>query len=180
FFPQAAKRAGWIVNDHSPCPLRHVGFGLVQADDFDRFQTLSTKVVSLVNLFEEAKSLFKAILVGQAAEKLEHTAEALGYDAVKYAVLKANRLSNYTINFDEMCNEKEDTVVYLQYTHVQISSILEKFRSRIDGLKESTVRYKYAAVAYVKSANLAVGLSCYKRCALRFFFNITRDVLDDN
>nr|GEZ05498.1 aminoacyl-tRNA synthetase, class 1a, anticodon-binding [Tanacetum cinerariifolium] len=102
----AAKRAGWIVNDHSPCPLRHAGFRLVQADDFDRFQTLSTEVVSLVNLFEEAKSRCKAILVGQAAEKLEHTAEALGYDAVKYAVLKANRLANYTINFDEMLNEK--------------------------------------------------------------------------
>nr|GEW63052.1 aminoacyl-tRNA synthetase, class 1a, anticodon-binding [Tanacetum cinerariifolium] len=61
----AAKRAGWIVNDHSPCLLRHAGFGLVQADDFDRFQTLSTEVVSLVNLFEEAKSRCKAILVGQ-------------------------------------------------------------------------------------------------------------------
>nr|GFB23769.1 aminoacyl-tRNA synthetase, class 1a, anticodon-binding [Tanacetum cinerariifolium] len=112
----AAKRAGWIVNDHSPCPLRHAGFRLVQADDFDRFQTLSTEVVSLVNLFEEAKSRCKAILVGQAAEKLEHTAEALGYDAVKYAVLKANRLANYTINFDEMLNEKRVCVRIMKKT----------------------------------------------------------------
>ena len=65
FFPQAAKRAGWIVNDHSPCPLSHVGFGLVQADDSERFQTLSTKDVSLVNLFDEAKSRCKAVLVEQ-------------------------------------------------------------------------------------------------------------------
>ncbi|PWA87719.1 Aminoacyl-tRNA synthetase, class 1a, anticodon-binding [Artemisia annua] len=134
----AAKRAGWIVNDHSPCPLSHVGFGLVQADDSERFQTLSTKDVSLVNLFDEAKSRCKAVLVEQAKEP-EHTAEALGYDAVKYAILKNNRLTNYTINFDEMLNEKEDTVVYLQYTHAQICSVLKKYKKRIEKLKDPEV-----------------------------------------
>lgn len=134
----AAKRAGWIVNDHSPCPLSHVGFGLVQADDSKRFQTLSTKDVSLVNLFDEAKSRCKAVLVEQAKEP-ERTAEVLGYDAVKYAILKNNRLTNYTINFDEMLNEKEDTVVYLQYTHAQICSILKKYKKRIEKLKDPKV-----------------------------------------
>ncbi|GKE98582.1 arginine--tRNA ligase, chloroplastic/mitochondrial-like protein isoform X2, partial [Tanacetum coccineum] len=69
----AAKRAGWIVSDRCPYPLSHVGFGLVQADDYER-------------LLDEAKIRCKAVLVGQAdkadewtAQELEDTAEALAY-----------------------------------------------------------------------------------------------------
>ncbi|GJX46559.1 anticodon-binding aminoacyl-tRNA synthetase, class 1a [Tanacetum coccineum] len=66
------------------------GFGHVQGDDLDRFQSSNTKVVSLVNLLDEAKTRCKVLLAGQAgmadewtSEELEHAAEALGYGAVK-------------------------------------------------------------------------------------------------
>ncbi|GKE45358.1 arginine--tRNA ligase, cytoplasmic-like protein isoform X1, partial [Tanacetum coccineum] len=87
-------------------------FGHVQGDDLDRFQSSNTKVVSLVNLLDEAKTRCKVLLAGQAgmadewtSEELEHAAEALGYGAVKYADLN-NRLTNYTFSFDQMLNEK--------------------------------------------------------------------------
>nr|GEY87864.1 aminoacyl-tRNA synthetase, class 1a, anticodon-binding [Tanacetum cinerariifolium] len=103
----AAKRAGWLTEDHPRYLLSHVGFGHVQFDDFKRFQTLSTKVDDFVSLPDEAKSRCKALLVGQGmadewtAEDLDHAAEALGYYALKYADLKNNRLANYTFDFDQ-------------------------------------------------------------------------------
>ena len=65
FSPQAAKRVGLITDDHSIYPVSHVGVGHVQGDDFERFQTFDTKVVSFVNLLEEAKSRCKVLLAGQ-------------------------------------------------------------------------------------------------------------------
>ncbi|GKA64327.1 anticodon-binding aminoacyl-tRNA synthetase, class 1a, partial [Tanacetum coccineum] len=53
----AAKHAGWIVTQHSR--ISHVGFGLVEGDDLERF-------VDLNDLLDEAKSRCKAVLVGQA------------------------------------------------------------------------------------------------------------------
>ncbi|PWA74040.1 arginyl-tRNA synthetase, class Ic [Artemisia annua] len=137
----AAKRAGWIESDQLHRPLSTVGIGLVQGDDFERFLTLGTKVVNLGNLLDAAKSHCKAVLVGQGkadewtAEELEHTAEALGYGAVKYAHLKNNRLTSYTFSFDQMLNGQGNTAVYLQYTHVRICSIIRKSSKEIKELK---------------------------------------------
>ncbi|GJZ75855.1 anticodon-binding aminoacyl-tRNA synthetase, class 1a [Tanacetum coccineum] len=138
----AAKHVGLIADDHSKYPLSHVGFGHVQGDDFERFQTSNTKVVSLVNLLDEAKTRCKVLLAGQAgmadewtAEELEHAAEALGYGAVKYADLKNNRLTNYTFSFDQILDEEGNTAVYLHYTHHQVCSII---RSSSKDIKELT------------------------------------------
>ncbi|GJV98313.1 anticodon-binding aminoacyl-tRNA synthetase, class 1a [Tanacetum coccineum] len=113
----AAKRAGWLTEDHSEYLLSHVGFGHVQFDDLKRLRTLSTKVDNLVGLLDEAKSCCKALLVGQGmadgwtAEDLDHAAEALGYGVVKYVYLKNNRLANYTFDFDQMLNKEAEELV---------------------------------------------------------------------
>ncbi|KAL7601737.1 arginine--tRNA ligase, cytoplasmic isoform X1 [Lactuca sativa] len=143
-FFTAAKRAGWLPNDENKYPkTSHVGFGLVLGDDGKRFRTRSTEVVKLVDLLDEAKTRCKAALVerGKAAEwtaeELEHTAEAVGYGAVKYADLKNNRLTNYTFNFDQMLNDKGNTAVYLLYAHARICSIIRKSGKDIEELKKA-------------------------------------------
>ncbi|GKD27328.1 arginine--tRNA ligase, chloroplastic/mitochondrial-like protein isoform X2, partial [Tanacetum coccineum] len=93
-----AESVGWNVTIHCHDPLSHVGF--VQVEGFEGF--------GLVQLLDEAKSRCKAILVGEAGGELEdteHTAEALGYGAVKYEVLKNNKLTGYTFSFDDMFKE---------------------------------------------------------------------------
>ncbi|GJT23041.1 anticodon-binding aminoacyl-tRNA synthetase, class 1a [Tanacetum coccineum] len=52
----AAKHVGWIVTQHSR--ISHVGLGLVEGDDLERF-------VDLDDLLDEAKSRCKVVLVGQ-------------------------------------------------------------------------------------------------------------------
>ncbi|GJY29430.1 anticodon-binding aminoacyl-tRNA synthetase, class 1a, partial [Tanacetum coccineum] len=128
----AAKRAGCIVTDHcQQSKIIYVEFGLVEGDAVERS-------VDLNDLLDEAKSRCKAKLVGQgtAVVDLEHTAEALGYGAVKYADLKNNRMTNYKFSFDEMLNEKGNTAVYLQYTHARICSITKRSDKKIRKLKK--------------------------------------------
>ncbi|GKB34485.1 arginine--tRNA ligase, cytoplasmic-like protein isoform X1 [Tanacetum coccineum] len=66
------------------------------------------EVVKLIDLLDEAKTRCKAALVERVwtDERLEQTAEALGYGAVKYADLKNNRLTNYKFNYDQMLSDK--------------------------------------------------------------------------
>ncbi|KAI5419495.1 hypothetical protein KIW84_043602 [Lathyrus oleraceus] len=82
---------------------------------------VTTVIISLQTNFTSRvfKSSFKE-------EESEKTSEAIGYGAVKYADWKINRLTNYTFNFDQMLNDKENTVVYLQYAHARICSIIRK------------------------------------------------------
>ncbi|RVW96317.1 Arginine--tRNA ligase, chloroplastic/mitochondrial [Vitis vinifera] len=174
-FEMAAKLAGWLpANDNMYPKASHVGFGLVLGEDGKRFRTRNTEVVRLVDLLDEAKNRSKSVLIerGKAAEwteqELEHTAEAVGYGAVKYADLKNNRLTNYTFNFDQMLNDKVrlllllifivqcaipmkhkanifaipivgNTAVYLLYAHARICSIIRKSGKDIDELKKTGV-----------------------------------------
>ncbi|XP_038711267.1 arginine--tRNA ligase, cytoplasmic-like isoform X1 [Tripterygium wilfordii] len=141
---KAAKRAGWLPDDGNTYPkTNHVGFGLVLGEDGKRFRTRSSEVVRLVDLLDEAKSRSKDALIERGKDKewteeeLEHTAEAVGYGAVKYADLKNNRLTNYTFNFDQMLNDKGNTAVYLLYAHARICSIIRKSGKDIEELKKT-------------------------------------------
>ncbi|PPD85339.1 hypothetical protein GOBAR_DD17718 [Gossypium barbadense] len=85
----------------------------VQGGFLKRFRTRNTEVVCLVDLLDEAKNRSKVALIEQGKgeewteEEIESTADAVGYGAVKYADLKNNKLTNYTLNFDQMLNDKK-------------------------------------------------------------------------
>ncbi|KAI3990336.1 hypothetical protein MKX01_037675 [Papaver californicum] len=71
------------------------------------------------------------------AEKLEQTAEAIGYGAVKFANLKNNRETDYIFSYDQMLNDKGNTVVKLHYTHARSCSIISKSGQDIKELKKT-------------------------------------------
>ncbi|GJV15497.1 RNA-directed DNA polymerase, eukaryota [Tanacetum coccineum] len=80
------------------------------------------------------------LVQGKAEDKdLEHTAEALGYGAVKYADLKNN---SYTFSFNDMLNEKGNTAAYLQYTYARICKIMRTSWKHIDELEVETLSLK--------------------------------------
>ncbi|GJZ94365.1 anticodon-binding aminoacyl-tRNA synthetase, class 1a, partial [Tanacetum coccineum] len=137
------EKADWVVHvtdEGKRVSIEiHVGFGLVQGDDFKH-----PKAVDFVNMLDKAKSHCKGLLArtGMAdawtAVEIEHAAEALGIGALKYADLKNNRLTNYTFSFDQMLNEEGDTAVYLQFTHARICSFIKKLKA--EELQESTLK----------------------------------------
>ncbi|KAF5743010.1 arginine--tRNA ligase cytoplasmic-like isoform X2 [Tripterygium wilfordii] len=82
----ATERAGWLPDDDSTYQkTSHVGFGLVLVED----SKMLLEVVRLVDLLVAAMSRIKDALIEQGIDKewteevLEHTAEAVGYGAVK-------------------------------------------------------------------------------------------------
>jgi len=62
--------AGWLPDpSEKKFPkTSHVGFGLVLGSDGKQFRTCSTKVVLLVDLFDEAKSRSKSELLQSLTE----------------------------------------------------------------------------------------------------------------
>ncbi|XP_038711269.1 arginine--tRNA ligase, cytoplasmic-like [Tripterygium wilfordii] len=83
---RATERAGWLPDDDSTYQkTSHVGFGLVLVED----SKMLLEVVRLVDLLVAAMSRIKDALIEQGIDKewteevLEHTAEAVGYGAVK-------------------------------------------------------------------------------------------------
>ncbi|VVA93284.1 unnamed protein product [Arabis nemorensis] len=108
---KAARKADWLPSNDKTYPrASHVRFGQVLGEGKDKEWTL---------------------------EELNQTAEAVGYGALKYADLKNNRSTDYSFSFDQMLNDKGDTVVYLLRAHARICSIIRKSGKDIDELKKT-------------------------------------------
>ncbi|GJU53293.1 arginine--tRNA ligase, chloroplastic/mitochondrial-like protein isoform X2, partial [Tanacetum coccineum] len=162
----AAESLGWTVTNHCHDPLSHVGFGLLQVED--------VKGLGLLQLLDEAKSRCKAILGVKDKEgeykEGEHTAEALGYGAVKYEVLKNNRLTNHTFSFNDMLKktgksltlkddrERELGLHVLRFTELPgetnlpqtIVAIDEKYKARKNIATDQFDRYGVSVPALTK------------------------------
>ncbi|WJX17939.1 arginine--tRNA ligase [Trifolium repens] len=141
---KAFRRAGWLPKDENEYPIcTHIGFGLVLGKDGKRLRSSSGETVRLVDLLDKAKEKSKIALLKRgntkewSEEEIEKASEAIGYGAVKYADLKNNRTTNYTINFKQMLNDKGNTAVYLIYAHARICSIIRKSGKDIEELKKT-------------------------------------------
>ncbi|KFK38731.1 hypothetical protein AALP_AA3G153100 [Arabis alpina] len=142
-FFKVARNAGWLPENDKTYPrASNVTFGVVNGEDGKRFRGRGKEAVSLTDLLDEAKTRSKAALIerGKVKEwtpkKLDQTAEAVGYGAVKYADLKNNRSTSYVFNFDKMLDDKGDTAVYLLYAYARICSVIEKSGKDMDELKK--------------------------------------------
>ncbi|WJX11492.1 arginine--tRNA ligase [Trifolium repens] len=141
---KAFRRAGWLPKDENEYPIcTHIGFGLVLGKDGKRLRSSMGETVRLVDLLDKAKEKSKIALLQRgntkewSEEEIEKASEAIGYGAVKYADLKNNRTTNYTINFKQMLNDKGNTAVYLIYAHARICSIIRKSGKDIEELKKT-------------------------------------------
>ncbi|VVA98658.1 unnamed protein product [Arabis nemorensis] len=109
----AARNAGWLPENDKTYPrASHVTFGVVTREDGKRFRNRDGEIIPLTDLLDEAKTRSKAALVERGKvkewtlEKLDQTAEAVGYGAVKYADLKNNRPTPYVFSYDKMLDDK--------------------------------------------------------------------------
>ena len=125
----AGRRIGWL-NSKRDVAVDHVGFGLVTGEDGKRLRTRSGETVKLKDLLTEAKERclqqFLTRGIDLDMETLRASAQDLGTSAVKYADLRNNISTNYAFSFARMLDLKGNTAVYLQYSFVRVSSILER------------------------------------------------------
>lgn len=123
----AAVRKLGIVDDQE---LVHVKFGMMLGEDMKKFSTRAGKVVSLLDLLQEAIVRARQVVDEKQPdlpeEERQKIAEAVGIGAVKYNDLSQNRQSDIVFNWDRMLSFEGNSGPYLQYAYARLKSILRK------------------------------------------------------
>ncbi|WP_338757268.1 arginine--tRNA ligase [Nocardia vulneris] len=124
---ETARRAGWLRDG---IEAEHVPFGTVLGPDGTPFKTRAGGTVRLGDLLDDAVARARAVVAaknpGLTATELDAIATQSGIGAVKYADLSTARVKDYTFDLDRMVAFTGNTVVYLQYAHARIRSLLGK------------------------------------------------------
>lgn len=125
---KAAEKAGYL--DPKEVRVDHVPFGVVLGADGTKFKTRSGDTEKLIDLLYEAVKQAKAILHDRlpdlSEKELQHTAEVLGIDAVKYADLSSHRIKDYMFSYERMLRFEGNTAAFLLYAYVRTQSIKRK------------------------------------------------------
>ncbi len=134
---KASEKAGYY--DPKKVTVNHVGFGLVLGPDGKKFKTRSGDTERLLDLLlaavEKAKTILTERGVQMDAQQLDATAKTLGINAIKYADLSSNRVSDYTFSYDRMLRFEGNTAAFLMYSYVRINGIKRKVGKEINTIK---------------------------------------------
>lgn len=108
----------------------HVTFGVVLGPDGKKFKTRSGETEKLMDLLNAAVAEAKKILLDKEPEiepaECEHRARVLGIDAVKYADLSCNRISDYVFSYERMLRFEGNTAAFILYSYVRVAGIKRK------------------------------------------------------
>jgi len=106
--------------------IEHVNYGLVLG-----MSTRKGAVVFLEQIIRGAASVMHEQMKKNqekdaAVEDPEQTSLEVGLTAIKIQDMAAKRINNYNFNWDRMTSFEGDTVPYLQYAHVRLTSLTRK------------------------------------------------------
>ena len=129
----AAKKAEFYVPEQ--VRVDHVPFGLVLKADGKKFKTRSGDTERLIDLLQTAIDKAKQKLLEHDPDisetELEFSSKILGLNAVKYADLSCNRISDYIFSYEKMLKFEGNTAAFLLYAYVRIRSIQRKININI-------------------------------------------------
>jgi len=125
---RTAEKAGYL--DPHKVRFDHVPFGVVLGGDGKKFRTRSGETEKLIDLLTAAVKEARSILEARGgdlddAEK-ERLAHILGIDAVKYADLSCNRISDYVFSYERMLRFEGNTAAFILYSYVRVKGIQRK------------------------------------------------------
>ncbi len=138
------KKTAIAAGYYDPNKVRfdHVTFGVVLGEDGKKFKTRSGETVRLTELLDKAVEEAKRILKerGDSNDELAHI---LGIDAVKYADLSSNRISDYVFSFERMLRFEGNTAAFILYSFVRVNGIKRKV-GKVD-LEDTKIDLKHAS-----------------------------------
>jgi arginyl-tRNA synthetase len=141
---KTCEKAGYL--DPSRVRFDHVTFGVVLGSDGKKFRTRSGETEKLIDLLTaaigEAKKILQAREHAMDEEEDDKLAYILGIDAVKYADLSCNRISDYVFSYERMLRFEGNTAAFILYSYVRVNGIKRKI-GNIDYekiLKKNTVQ----------------------------------------
>ena len=128
---KAAEKAKYLTNAKgNHVRLDHVPFGLVLGEDGKKIKTRAGDTEPLINLIytaiEEAEKVIKARDHGLSADEQKNLARTLGVNAIKYADLVGQRITDYKFSYERMLRFEGNTAAFLMYSYVRIASIKRK------------------------------------------------------
>lgn len=130
---KAAEKAGYF--DPKKVQVDHVPFGVVLGSDGKKFKTRSGETERLIDLLNEAIKRAKDILQEKTPDlsenDLERMAKILGIDAIKYADLSCNRISDYVFSYERMLKFEGNTAAFMLYAYVRTEGIKRKVHKNI-------------------------------------------------
>lgn len=110
--------------------IKHVKYGLLLGAEGKKMSTRKGTAVSVRGLMDEAVERAKKIIKEKnreiSAKERDKTAQAVGIGALKYFMLRENRLSDITFDWEKMLDFKGDSGPYLQYTCARLKRVLKK------------------------------------------------------
>lgn len=138
---KTAEKVGYL--DPKKVRFDHVPFGVVLGTDGKKFRTRSGEVERLVDLLKTAIAKAKKILVKREYDmndaEIDRLAHILGIDAVKYADLSCNRISDYVFSYERMLRFEGNTAAFILYSYVRVNGIKRKIgKVNIKALLKST------------------------------------------
>lgn len=137
--------AGAKANIYDPAKVRidHVPFGLVLREDGKKFKTRSGDTEKLIDLLHTAIEKAKSILIARDAtlseDELNHRAQHLGINAIKYADLSNHRTSDYRFSYERMLQFEGNTSAFLNYAYARIRSIERKIDVDLETLQQASM-----------------------------------------
>lgn len=152
---EACKQVGYLQTLRGRVRLDHVPFGLVLGPDGKKFKTRSGDTEPLIDLLyaaiEAAKSILQARDLTLDETTLQHTAQVLGINAIKYADLSNNRIHDYVFSYERMLRFEGNTAAFLMYSYVRIHSL--KRRANVEA-----TRYTACPIQVEVPAEIDLGL----------------------
>ncbi len=134
---KTCERAGYL--DPKKVRFDHVPFGVVLGADGKKFKTRSGETEKLIDLLDAAIQEATQILQKRehtlSREEEERLPKILGIDAVKYADLSSNRISDYLFSYEKMLKFEGNTATFILYSYVRVNGIKRKI-GEVDLRKE--------------------------------------------
>ena len=139
---KAARKAGWVPDN---IRVAHVPFGVVLGEDGKKLKTRSGETIRLKDLLSEAVQHARADLDSRLSDKekseteewKENVSRLVGLNAVKYADLSLNRMTNYVFSFKKMLSLQGNTAPYMMYAYVRVQGISREGGVALDQLDDT-------------------------------------------
>ncbi len=112
-----------------PPRVVHYSFVLLQEG---KMSTRKGNLVLLEDFMKEAAAKSSKELKKRYNKVDSSAAKTIAYGALKYSILKVSPEKNVIFNWEQALSFEGETAPYIQYAYARISSILEKFKRKIN------------------------------------------------
>ncbi len=156
---KVCEKAGY----YSPSKIQidHVPFGMVLGPDGKKFKTRSGDTEKLMDLLDVAVQQSQDLLIERDQyadnprdkESICASAQILGINAIKYADLSCNRVSDYVFSYEKMLKFEGNTAAFISYAYVRIQSLQRKTQVDMPALLQSGEQ-----IRLIEASEIALGL----------------------